>query len=315
MPQLSTHAYTGEKPWRNLAVEVKQGATVAQMMKAAKVDWEVEKRPLGYFDDGDQGDYHRFQGHHAIVRKSDGKVLDVCGDRWLPTQNRAFFDFADEFVQAGQATWDSIGSLSGGQIVFGLAKLKDATFKIAGKDNIGGYLFLGIPHVQGKSIIARITFKRDVCNNTYSIAMRLGRNGVGDVFRMNHRNEFTPVQKERAQSVLKLATDSVKSFAADAKKLHTKKLDDEEAAHMIAKTFQPDWDGSKDTLAPKMRAIMDAYKQAPGAEPGTAWGAFNAVTYFTDHMASRSDDKRIANAWLGRTSRQKEMVLQTLLAA
>lgn len=307
----TSHAYTGDKPWSGLAVEVKKGATVQQMMKAAKVDWTIEKRPLAFVD----GDLtHHFDNHFALVRNTDKKVMDVCGNRYIPCQNKSFFDFADDVVKKGHASWDSMGSLSDGRIVFGLAKL-EAGFKLPGNDHVGGYLFLGVPHIQGRSVIARVTFKRDVCNNTITVALRLGQNGVGNVFRMNHRNEFNTVQREKAEQVIGLAKEQVKEFGDQAKHLHKTRMDEGEATAVIAKTFQPDWDGAKDKLSPKMKAIMDAYTNAPGAQPGTAWGALNAVTYFTDHVASRSEDKRITNAWLGRTSRQKGQVLTRLLAA
>lgn len=306
-------------PWRSngIGVEVAKGATVKQMLRAAKLDWTVSKRPLAYLanrSDGLGQDVEHFDNHFALVN-SRGKVLDVCGSRYLPTQNEAAFNFFDDLIDKGDAKMDTVGSLAGGRIVFGLAKLNEG-FQLPGKDRVEGYIFLGVPHIQGKSLIARVVFQRDVCNNTMSVAMRTsGKVAGGDVFRMNHRNEFNEVQRDKAKAVIGVAKEQVKTFAKQAQKLHKHKLDDAETAALIAKTFQPDWDGSVENLSPKMKAIMDAHKNAPGAQPGTAWGAFNAVTYFTDHVASRSDEKRLHNAWLGRTARQKEDVLHNLLAA
>jgi hypothetical protein len=66
-------------------------------------------------------------------------------------------------------------------------------------------------------------------------------------------------------------------------------------------------------ITPRVKTIMGAYKNAPGADPGNGWGALNAVTYFADHIASRTDDKRLTNAWLGKTANQKQKVLAELL--
>jgi hypothetical protein len=60
---------------------------------------------------------------------------------------------------------------------------------------------------------------------------------------------------------------------------------------------------------------MLAYDKAPGAEPGNGWGVLNAVTYYADHIASRTADKRLANSWMGKTGNQKQQVLKALLAA
>jgi hypothetical protein len=64
---------------------------------------------------------------------------------------------------------------------------------------------------------------------------------------------------------------------------------------------------------PRLQALMAAYVNAPGAQEGNGWGLLNAVTYYADHMASRTADKRLSNAWLGRTAGQKEKVLDKLL--
>lgn len=40
----------------------------------------------------------------------------------------------------------------------------------------------------------------------------------------------------------------------------------------------------------------------------------NAVTYYSDHVASRTADKRLTNAWFGRTGRDKQKALDLLLA-
>ena len=296
-----TVAYTNTPPWRGQGVSVNKGATVAQMLKAAKLDWKVEKVPLT----GPEGD--EVPGHFGLRRSTDRHYFDVCGSRYIPTQNADALGFFNDFVKAGDATLELVGSLAGGSIVWGLAKL-DQEFELPGsrKDKVRGYLFLGSPHIQGRSLVARMTTLRDVCNNTLSIAMRKGKNGFGDTFRMNHRNEFNEVQQDEARRVLKLAREQVKQFADDAARLAKKKMTDSAAEDFFKDIFG---DG------PRADRVIDAYRNAPGAMPGTAWGALNAVTYYSDHLASRTPEKRLANAWMGRTMRQKEQAFNTLLDA
>jgi hypothetical protein len=63
----------------------------------------------------------------------------------------------------------------------------------------------------------------------------------------------------------------------------------------------------------KRDAVLDAYLNAPGADPGNAWGLLNGVTYWADHLASRTTDKRLTNSWFGKTATLKQKVMSDLL--
>jgi hypothetical protein len=63
----------------------------------------------------------------------------------------------------------------------------------------------------------------------------------------------------------------------------------------------------------KRDAVLDAYLNAPGADPGNAWGLLNGVTYWADHLASRTQDKRLTNSWFGKTGTLKQKVMSDLL--
>lgn len=308
-------SYDANVPWLGLGHNVSKAKTTKQLLKAAGIDWEVHKHPLAYSTDSE---YIDFKNHYALVRSSDESVLDVCGSRYIPTQNEQAFDLLMDFIHEGKATFETAGSLNRGRIVWGMAKL-NTSFTLPGNDRVQGYLFVGVPHMQGRSLIARVTTLRDACNNTISIALRTSKKtGGGDIFRMNHRNIFDAVQLERAKEVLGAARDQVGNFEKQARVLHKMKLSKNDVIKTLAPIFQPK-DTYKDIIADpsimnsKLDAIMEAYTLAPGAQPGTAWGALNAVTYWADHVASRTADKRLTNAWTGRTANQKEQVLHALL--
>jgi phage/plasmid-like protein (TIGR03299 family) len=256
-------------------------------------------------------------GFYALVRNTDKKILDVVGSRYVPTQPHEAMEFFHEFVEAGNATLETAGSLRGGRYVWGLANL-NAGFNIRGKDEVKGYLLIACPYEQGKSLIIKVTHIRVVCMNTLSLALR----DKGLEFRMHHRQKFDNTMIEKAKDVLGLAREEFGHFERNARKLKKIKVNDEDAIRVITPIMSPkvteeaindmvtDFD---DEATPRIRQIMDAYNNAPGADPGTGWGILNAVTYWSDHVASRTRDKRLTNAWFGRTSRQKERVLDTLL--
>jgi phage/plasmid-like protein (TIGR03299 family) len=209
---------------------------------------------------------------------------------------------------------ETAGSLRGGRYVWGLANLGKG-FTLKNNDEVKGYLLVGSPHEQGKSLIIKFTSVRVVCNNTLTLALR----GKGNEFRMSHRVAFDNDTMNRAKDVLGIARDQVGEFEKNAKTLQKIRISNNDAIKILAGVFAPDAD-VKELVndfdangTPRLKALMGAYSNAPGAEVGTGWGLLNATTYYADHMASRTPDKRLANAWLGKTANQKERVLDTLL--
>src|SRR5262245_13674298 len=169
---VETMAYTNEVPWHGLGVSLKNTPTVEGMLKAAKIDWTVSKRKLATTNGSDKFT-HPVKSHFALTRDSDGHILDVVGAGYVPTQNAQAFKFFKEFVEAGRATMETAGSLQQGRFIWGLANLKSSFMASAG-DKINGFLLLLSPHKQGKSMLAKVTSVRVVCNNTLDLALHEG---------------------------------------------------------------------------------------------------------------------------------------------
>lgn len=319
--EIESMAYTNEVPWHGLGHYVGDAVGVDEMIKLAKLDWEVHKRPMKYArginSDGDEYNCD-FSGnvprHFSLTRDSDGACLDVVGTAYKPTQNREAFEFFSEFVEAGDAFMETAGSLRGGRTVWGLANLRDG-FTLPGKDEVRGYLLVASPHEAGKSLIAKVTTVRVVCNNTLTLALR----GGGNVFRFAHRRRFDDAAIDEAKRTLGIARDQLHEFEETAVTLKGIPMTERETIQVLAQVYAPEkdlgalLDDFVGSAPPKLARIMDINKSAPGADPDTAWGVLNAVTYFCDHVASRGVDKRIQNAWFGKTAKQKEDVLELLL--
>ena len=273
----------------------------------------VEKRAMAYVSDGAHYD-GKVDRHFALVRDSDGSCLDVVGKTYTPVQNREAFEFFTEFVEAGNATMETAGSLRGGRYVWGLANL-GVGFKLRNDDQVNGYLLVAAPHEAGKSFLIKFTAVRVVCQNTLSLALSQG----GTEFRMAHRRQFDNKMVEVAKDTLGIARDQVGELEKNARILQKMKMTRDDTIRVLAPIYQPQID-MKELLvdfdanaAPRMKALIDINDRAPGAEPDTAWGTLNAVTYYADHVASRGADKRLTNAWFGKTANQKVRVLDALL--
>ena len=302
MDMVETMAYDHDVPWHGLGHDVKskdrsKKISVKQMIKMAKVDWLVGLQPITW------GDKHvPTKVGQALVRLTDEKVLDIVGPNYVPTQNEEAFTFFNEFVDRGGASMETMGSLAGGTYVWGLADLK-STFEVVKGDKVKGYLLVVCPHRQGKALLIKTTAIRVVCMNT----LRLAMSEAGDFFRMIHRQKFDERMQQRARETIGLAREQVDEFKDTATKLRKLRIDDDTATEIFAKVFRKDADSTV------IEKVVDCYNNAPGADAGNGWGVLNGVTYYVDHIASRTADKRLTNAWMGKGERIKRRTLDELV--
>lgn len=160
-------AYTGEEPWHGLGTKVPGDLSPEQMLQVAGLDWKVSTKPC-YTRIGDR--YVRID-RQTLVRSTDDKVLDVISNDWEPLQNETAFAFFNNFVEMGDMSMETAGSLKGGRLVFGLAKINEGFSLFGGKDVVEGYLHFTNPHIYGRSIDIRFTPIRVVCHNTLTLSL------------------------------------------------------------------------------------------------------------------------------------------------
>ena len=301
---VETMAYAGELPWHGLGKEVHNDLTPDQMLVEAGLDWEVEKIPAFANVNGKQVSV----GHSALVRSSDHKILDVISDDWNPMQNRDAFEFFNDFVMAGDMEMHTAGSLRGGQLVWGLAKIKES-FELFGGDKVDGYLLFTNPHLYGKSIDVRFTPIRVVCNNTLTLAVN---SKVENMVKVSHRREFNAAQVKETLGIAKEKLDKYKEMAAF---LGTKRYTGDNVVDYFKSIFPvlTSKEDSKKELSKNASLALDIINTQPGAEyaEGSWWQAFNTVTYMTDHLIGRNADNRLTSAWYGANKNLKVKALET----
>jgi phage/plasmid-like protein (TIGR03299 family) len=310
---VETMAYAGDVPWHGLGRNINPTSSVDQMLKAAGLDWKVEKKQLKYEQDGKLRDV---TGRYALVRETDNRVLTITGPDWKPLQNRDAMEFFREYTEVGGAKMETAGSLRGGKIVWGLANLGHG-FSLKGGDKVNGYLLLVSPHEVGQKISARTTAVRVVCWNTLVLALRTQSAAY---YSQNHLKEFDP---EEAKATIGLANENMVTASKKAAKLQKLKMTDADHIAVLAPFFQPshahnakevqELIENPDMINKRLGEVLLSLKKAPGATPGNAWGTLNAVTHWADHVAGRSVDARLTNAWIGEMSRVKLRVEEALL--
>lgn len=302
-------AYVGQVPWHGLGVKVDDSLTPAEMLKAAGLDWKAVPRSLYYEVDGKR---HK-TGHKALVRDVDGKALTVISAGWNPVQNDEAFEFFDGLVKAGNMKMHTAGSLLGGKKVWALAKIEEAfDLRINGKvtaDTVEGYLLLTNPHEYGRSIDARFTSIRVVCNNTHTLAMGDGKRKCHAVT-MNHRSKF---DGERLKTLLGVAHVSMDRYKEQAEFLASKRYDIEGLKQFMAGVFPHcnKEEAANGELSRAAKQALEIVDTQPGADfaPGTFWNAYNATTFMVDHVVGRGTDSRMTSSWYGHNRARKEKAL------
>ena len=297
-------AFAGEVPWHGLGKEVPPDLTSEQMLKAAGLDWEVRKVPAYADINGRKVPVHQ----SALVRSSDDRVLDVVSNDWNPVQNSEAFGFFHEFVMAGDMEMNTAGSLRGGQVVWGLAKVKDSFEPVKG-DRIDAYLLFTNFHRFGFATDVRFTPIRVVCNNTLTLSLS---SQAERMVKISHRTKFNP---DEAKEMLGIAHGKMNEYKEMAEFLGTKRP----GAEAIIDYFKTVWPvagkDSKKTISKNAATGIGLFGDGntPGSEfaPGSFWQLFNTVTYMTDHTLSRTQDSRLYYAWYGYNKSLKVEALKT----
>jgi len=170
--------YTGKTPWHGLGTQLKKPATSAQAIKAARLNWNVAKKPLYAIGEGEVLRSDRY----AIVRedkwgKPGCKVLGVVSEAYTPVQNRDAFTFFDNIVGNGEAIYHTAGALGNGERIWILAKLP-ADIRVTDDDVVNKYLLLANGHDGISSVQIKFTPVRVVCQNTLSQALSIDNTGI-----------------------------------------------------------------------------------------------------------------------------------------
>jgi phage/plasmid-like protein (TIGR03299 family) len=290
----------GKTPWHGLGEVVSGLATAAEALEYAGLDWTVEKQPIFFGENKEL-----YSGRFATVRTSDQKALGIVSDGYHIFQNVDAFDFFDTVTDAGsgEAHYTAAGSLFGGQRVFLTAKIGE-TFTVAGEDAHDMYLLITNSHDGTQAFTAAITTIRAVCNNTVT----LGLNSAKTKWSIRHKSSLEGKVHEARES-LKMAYTYKDAFEDEVEKMMNVMVTKDEFKKIVEGIVPP----SKFQHDKAVAGIMDVFENEPTVinteANGTGWGAYNALTYWTDwernYQTADSRFKSLVGAGFAETLRDK----------
>lgn len=209
---------------------------------------------------------------------------------------------------------EAVVTLKGGKVIIVTGKLREA-ITLPGGDVCEPYIFGVTSHDRSQSTKGRSTIRRVECNNMLQAALL--RPGKLD-FTIRHTASRADLMKE-AIAAMAFAVNDVRNFEAEATAMIETAVTDREFEQITKLVFAVKED-AKDAEKAKAEAAIAACKglwaddHRVGNYKGTAWGAYQSISTWEQHMVGGSAaEKRNVMAQIG-TGFAKTKAAAALLA-
>lgn len=267
-----------EATWAQIGTDVREATTVDRVLKEAKLDYEVELRPV--FMEGGM----RIPNSQVAVRTADNHPFGIVSDKYKLIQNRDAFDFVNYL--SDEITFEKAGETANG-MVYIIAKLPEK--------NILGDSFT--PHVifrngfsGGYTISAAICPLRCIFQNQFNFAFKNTANTVN----IRHLGNASGKLIE-ARATLKTSYAYMEELEVEAEKYATVHLSERQIDIVLDKMFPLEDNATKmrESIVQREKSLfIEAYQSEDNRNfRGSAWGLINAYTDYKTHVnRSRGDD-------------------------
>jgi phage/plasmid-like protein (TIGR03299 family) len=290
-------AYFGQMPWHKLGNVLSQEDTqsVPLTIKAAGLDWKVEKQPLMVANTGTI-----VPNLFAHVRDKDQKVLGTGTERYTILQNEEAFNWFQPFLDLGACQFETAGSLHDGEVIWIMAKMK-GVLEVAPNDEVEKYLLLSHSHNGKNAINVAETPVRVVCANTLAMA-KANQTTWGKI---KHSKNMQLSLSNARDSIAK-ASIRFEEYLDLYKRLAAVQCNVAKANEYFLTLMGKDTNNQGDLptrTANKLDNLFKLFESGKGntnpAIKGTYWAAYNAVTEYLSHEAGRSEENRYHSLWFG----------------
>jgi phage/plasmid-like protein (TIGR03299 family) len=264
--------------------------SAGDLLRAARLDWRVETQPI-YLANG-----RPVEGKRAIVRTDTGYALGVASGRYGTIQNSSLAELADAILGEGDWRPAQAAESNGGRTVW--MQLRTPPRDVGGLD-VRSNLILSTGHDGLGAFACGRSNTWAVCKNTFAAAMKDAFNGLTLKHTLNAEQRL-----RAAANIARAARESdVTLDNAILALMGRRGITDDHALGMAIQLF-----GEADRTAATRERFIEAYRSAPGAAPGTAFGLLQAVTYHTSHLATvrgydteaEREQARLESTWWGR---------------
>lgn len=276
----------GLTPWHGLGKVISSLATAEEALKLAGLDWTVELQQL--FMAAPDGTLSVVPDRFSTTRSTDQKSLGIVSKGYHVYQNREAFNFLNTITDtgSGEAVFSTAGSLFGGSRTFMTLKIGDG-FTVGDNDAHDLYLMVTNSHDGSQAFTASVTPIRAVCNNTVTLGLKEAKTK----WTLRHKTQLDGKVHE-AREALEMAFKYEDAFAEEVERLMAVEIEKDQFFKIVDKIVP----ASKRQHDKDVEELMAIWESEPtvnmGGGEGNGWGAFNAVTYFTDHKEYRTPESK-----------------------
>lgn len=274
--------------WHSLGTVIPGGLSDSEsVLKAAGLDWEVEKRPNEYRNIV-TGEMEILDRQYLTFRTDTGKAIGPVGEIYTEVQNWQAYEMLSELMGLGMVC-ESAGELEGGATVFVTAEIPEpAVIDPNGvADVIRQFLMIKNSHNGKGQVMGVVSPWRTICGNTARFAVE---NAVA-TFKIRHtKNAMNKIAQ--AREALAHTVDYFAAFVSEETELVQANFSHTELDELIKSVWEmkPGKNGeiSKRTVTiaknrtELIHALFDAESERVGR---TAFAAENAITGYVDHFA------------------------------
>jgi phage/plasmid-like protein (TIGR03299 family) len=287
-----------ETPWHSLGKIIQTAPTIEEGIKLAGLDWKVRMEAM-YLADG------RKCESRAVIRETDNSKLGEVGRIYAPLQNEKAFNFFQPFVDSGEVTLETAGSLDGGRKIWVLAQLNRSPLEIVKGDEVRKYLLLTNRHDGVASVMVGFSPVRVVCANTLSAAINATDSAL---LRVRHTAKIE-MGLEKIQTIVNTANQSFEATGEMYKAMARCGVTEQDIKKFVRLVFYPAITEQEITerQATRLNSLTENITKLfetgfgndmPGVK-GTMWGLYNGVTQYLSHEAKDNADQRMDSLWFG----------------
>ena len=304
--------YVDEVPWHGLGTQLTKPPTAAEAIKAAGLNWMVEKKQL-FAIEGSTA--MPVEGKFAIVPgdqwgKADCPIFGVVSDGYEPLQNSAAFSFFDPIIEMEEATYETAGALYDGKRVWVMAKMV-GSICVGKNDIVDQYLLLSNSHDATSAVQIKFTPIRVVCNNTLTMALQ--GSPMQRVFHDRNLGRRMMEAQEMLTQIVQYYQEVGETFQALAEIEMNQERLNEYLTAIFPDPKDPNEERAMKYIRMNRAASERLFRHGKGNNEsdvrGTLWAAYNGVTEFIDHRDKipfvSSEHGRLDYMWFGEGYRIK----------
>ena len=289
--------------WHKLGTPVGHAMTPDEALDAANMrGWDVRKVPLRvditeYTDSENRTTPAQMvdvPGKFLTVRTNPvtgaTEPLGVVGRIWTPYQNEATTALLGDITEASGGHIETLGALDEGRRTFVTMKMPNwMEFTVPGttsaKDITDLYLSVFNWHDGGGSLVAQISPVRVVCANTQRLAESMAVSRVA----LRHTGDPS-LRMTEVRNLLGLTFKYRDIYVEMGEMAIAKQLDSVQVMDVIEDVWGVNAAQTEKQAKGRKKIaenVFGVYQTSPTVRPfyGTAWGAYNAITEYFDHVA------------------------------